>query len=284
MANNRRRKALICFIIDVIKNTKRELMKFNLKFFDLILGKHPYQIALRFHHSEKWYQDDYLEFKRLLGENSDFPIKDDNPCLDDKYDNAGTWDGHYFYQDLYVAQKVYENNPVKHVDIGSRIDGFVTHVASFRKIELLDIRKMTSNIPNVTFKQIDLMDEKNIPSDYCDSISSLHALEHFGLGRYGDKLDPDGHLKGFKNITKMLKPGGAFYFSVPLGPQRIEFNAHRVFSLSYLRDWLSADYDVVSFAYIDNGVLHQNVSLTDELIKNNCGCKFGCAIFELRKR
>ena len=38
------------------------------------------------------------------------------------------------------------------------------------------------------------------------------------------------------------------------------------------------------FAYIDNGALYQNVSLTDELINNNCGCKFGCAIFELKKK
>ena len=82
----------------------------------------------------------------------------------------------------------------------------------------------------------------------------------------------------------MLKPGGTFYFSVPLGPQRIEFNAHRVFSLSYLIKWVSVDYDIVSFAYIDNGALYQNVSLTDELINNNCGCKFGCAIFELKKK
>lgn len=259
-------------------------MRLSFYFFDIVLGKHPYYITLRLHHSEKWYQDDYNKFKSLLGESPDFPIKDNNPCLDDKYDNAGTWDGHYFYQDLYVAQKIFRNKPVKHVDIGSRIDGFVTHVASFREIELLDIRKMESSIPNVTYKQIDLMGDHNIPDNYCDSISSLHALEHFGLGRYGDKLDPDGHLKGYKSITKMLKPGGTFYFSVPLGPQRIEFNAHRVFSLSYLIKWVSVDYDIVSFAYIDNGALYQNVSLTDELINNNCGCKFGCAIFELKKK
>jgi hypothetical protein len=28
----------------------------------------------------------------------------------------------------------------------------------------------------------------------CDSISSLHAIEHFGLGRYGDTIDVNGHL------------------------------------------------------------------------------------------
>ena len=71
-------------------------------------------------------------------------------------------------------------------------------------------------------------------SDSCDSISSLHALEHFGLGRYGDKIDPYGYMKGITNITKVLKSKGIFYFSVPMGKQRIEFNAHRIFNLRYL--------------------------------------------------
>ena len=67
-----------------------------------------------------------------------------------------------------------------------------------------------------------------------DSLSCLHALEHFGLGRYGDPVDYDGYLKGFDNLYRILKPGGRLYFSVPMGPQRIEFDAHRVFSMAYL--------------------------------------------------
>jgi hypothetical protein len=68
----------------------------------------------------------------------------------------------------------------------------------------------------------------------CDSLSSLHAIEHFGLGRYGDPIDINGHLKAITNLHLMLKPKGKFYFSVPIGKQRIEFNAHRVFSIKYL--------------------------------------------------
>ena len=232
-----------------------------------------------------WYKEDYQRFKSLIGENFDFPIKDSMPCLTDKDESAGTLDVHYFQQDLLVAQKIFVNNPLKHVDIGSRIDGFVAHVASFREIELLDIRKMDSNIPNVRFTQADLMDDSKIPVDYCDSISCLHALEHFGLGRYGDPIDPYGHLKGFRNITRILKSGGTFYFSVPMGIQRIEFNAHRVFGLPYLFKMINADYDIQSFSYInDNGDVYRNIKLSEELIQNSCGCNYGCAIFELKKR
>jgi len=91
--------------------------------------------------------------------------------------------------------------------------------AVFREIEVFDIRKQENNVKNVVFKQADLM---NLPPDSCESIPSLHAIEHFGLGRYGDAIDADGHFKAIQNIYEMLKIGGRFYFSVPIGSQRIE--------------------------------------------------------------
>jgi hypothetical protein len=64
---------------------------------------------------------------------------------------------------------------------------------------------------------------------YCDSLSCLHAIEHFGLGRYGDPIDPTGHERGIANMALLLKPGGTFYLSTPIGQERVEFNANRVF-------------------------------------------------------
>ena len=127
-----------------------------------------------------------------------------------------------------------------------------------------------------------------LPEDllnYTDSISSLHAIEHFGLGRYGDPIDYWGYLKAIQNITMMLKQGGTFYFSVPIGPQRIEFNAHRVFSLSYLQNLLSGEFDISSFSYVnDAGEFHEDIHLTDEMIAQNCHCNYGCGIFILTKK
>ncbi len=208
------------------------------------------------------------------------------PCLADKSAEGGTATGHYFHQDLYVAQKVYQNKPQAHADIGSRVDGFVAHVAAFRKLTVLDIRKLTSTTPNINFVQCDIMNEPgpSLAFQY-DSISCLHALEHFGLGRYGDPINYRGHLVGFANLGKLLKPGGKFYLSVPMGPQRIEFNAHRVFSLAYLLQLVKASYAIDSFAYVDDrGDLHTNVTLTADHISNNLGCTFGCGIFELTKQ
>ncbi|MEI7842810.1 MAG: DUF268 domain-containing protein [Gallionellaceae bacterium] len=151
------------------------------------------------------------------------------PCIHDWNEEGGATKGEYFWQDLYVAQKIFLAKPLVHVDIGSRIDGFVAHVASFREIQVFDIRPMTSTIPGVLFKQADLMDPAGV-SDFCDSLSCLHTLEHFGLGRYGDSINPKGYESGFKNMVRILRSGGLFYLAVPIGEERIEFNAQHVFS------------------------------------------------------
>lgn len=150
------------------------------------------------------------------------------PCLHDWDDKAGAVESEYFWQDLYVARKIYQANPDRHVDIGSRIDGFVAHVASFRPIEVIDIRPLPT-IPGVTFTQADLTKADLSLSIQCDSLSCLHALEHFGLGRYGDAIDPDGYKTALQNMANMLAPYGLFYLAVPVGRERVEFNGRRVF-------------------------------------------------------
>lgn len=151
------------------------------------------------------------------------------PCLHDWYEEGGTTKSEYFWQDLLVARRIFEAKPEKHVDVGSLVGGFVAHVASFREIEVFDVRPISRQIPGVTFKQADLMQPVAGMANYCDSLSCLHALEHFGLGRYGDPVDPGGFERGFANMAALLKNDGVFYLSVPVGVERVEFNAHRVF-------------------------------------------------------
>lgn len=175
------------------------------------------------------------------------------PCLYDWREEGGATRSEYFWQDLYVAQKVFKANPRRHVDIGSRIDGFVAHVASFRQIEVFDIRPITSDIPGVIFKQADLMNLSEKLTEYCDSLSCLHALEHFGLGRYGDPVDPYGYMSGLAHMAGMLRAGGLFYLSIPIGKERIEFNAHRVFDpRSIVRLAEANDLILREFAWIES--------------------------------
>lgn len=228
----------------------------------------------------------YFSIKSELKKNNNgFAIKKILPNFFDRYDQAGSMPEHYFYQDLYIAQKIYKTHPQKHVDIGSRIDGFVAHVASFIELEVFDIRKIDQKIPSVSFIQADLMDENFNLKNYCDSISCLHAIEHFGLGRYGDPLKVTGHLIGLANIYGLLKAGGKFYFSTPIGPQRIEYDAHRVFSVQYLLNLFEPLYDIISFSYInDNNEFFPEVVLNKKNVANNFDCQYGCGIFEMKKK
>ncbi len=209
-----------------------------------------------------------------------------DPVLDDWYDLAGKAKGHYFHQDLIIAQSIYENNPNKHIDVGSRIDGFVAHVASFREINVVDIRPLSSKHKAINFIQLDLMSELNDSfNECCDSLSCLHALEHFGVGRYGDPIAYDGYLKGLENLTKMVKCNGKLYLSVPIGEECINFNAHRVFSLGYILGLLANNFVLDKFSYVDDsGDLHEDISISDKDKRDSFDCEYGCGIFELTKQ
>lgn len=252
-----------------------------LVFFGVDLGK-----SIRSLKGLPAYFHDLKTLKRqALTTGDQFPFISLYPCLCDRFAASGSASGHYFHQDLLVARRIYQNHPSHHVDIGSRMDGFVAHVASFRKIEVIDIRPQRNPIPNVTFRQADMMAPLHESlHEYCDSLSSLHAIEHFGLGRYGDPVRHDGHLLGLNNLHRLLKSGGKFYLSAPIGPQRIEFNAHRVFAVDYLLDYFGGKYLVDVFSFVDDkGHLHENVALSSDEIRRNFGCRFGCGIFELTK-
>ncbi|MEP6645561.1 MAG: DUF268 domain-containing protein [Saprospiraceae bacterium] len=233
----------------------------------------------------RFYFKDLSELKNQMGTDKLFPFGRKYPVLGDRNSEAGVMSGHYFHQDLFVASKIYEACPIRHLDIGSRIDGFVAHVAIFREIEIMDIRPQISKVKNIIFRQQDLMQLPEHLNDSYDSISSLHVIEHFGLGRYGDPIDYNGYLKAIQNITSMLKTGGVFYFSVPIGPQRIEFNGQRVFSVKYLLQIFKDDFFLNSFSYVDDaGDFFQNVTMPAADIEKNFGCQYGCGIFELVRK
>ena len=214
----------------------------------------------------------FEEFIRLGG-----VVTHEFPIYKDFDEQAGDATGHYFHQDLLVASLISANNPKRHIDVGSRIDGFVAHVASFREIEVLDVRELKdTGHENIKFLKANLMDESAFESNIADSISCLHAIEHFGLGRYGDPIDPFGHLRGFKNMVRMLKTGGTMYISFPIGlTNEVHFNAHRVFHPLDIFSWLGNDnsLEINRFDYVDDyGSLHLNSLKSINEIKVNYGC------------
>jgi hypothetical protein len=215
----------------------------------------------------------------------DFPDGSSYFVYGDRADTAGVATGHYFHQDLMVAREIFNRRPRRHIDVGSSVSGFVSHVGSFREIDVLDVRPLSVDVPGIRFYQQDVMHLEEQWHGVTDSLSCLHALEHFGLGRYGDEVDYDGWRRGLTNLIEMLEPGGVLYLSVPTSHrQRVEFNAHRVFSLPRLRDILAENLQIEGLAFItDAGNLVSNVDPFGPEAEASFGANYGCSVWVLRK-
>ena len=199
------------------------------------------------------------------------------PILSDVKTQSGKVKRHYFHQDLWAARRIYEEKPAKHIDVGSRVDGFVAHLLTFMDVTVIDIRSFKSKIKGLTFHQADMMEhDPGHNRILVESVSCLHALEHFGLGRYGDPVCLNGWEKGLRNLAALVAPGGRLYLSVPIGPQVIEFNAQRIFKPeTIITAAAKLDLQLIEFSYIDDaGDLHESVGINEAK-----GCTYGCGCF-----
>lgn len=153
---------------------------------------------------------DKKTYTTMLKDNK-FLIKKENifPRYLDYIQNSGNVDEHYFYQDIYMARKVLERKPERHYDVGSRLDGFISHLLTVRdNIIMMDVRPLPYTIEGLNFLQADAINMPGIPDESIESLSCLHALEHFGLGRYGDPIDPYAWKKTLNSFQRVLKKGG----------------------------------------------------------------------------
>jgi len=104
----------------------------------------------------------------------------------------------------------------------------------------------------------------------------MHVVEHIGLGRYGDPLDPKGDLRAFEELRRVLKPGGALLLVVPVGAPVIRFNAHRIYSLEQITTNFF-DSDLVEFSLISDeatshGLIRHAAPHLVQIQKYGCGC------------
>ncbi len=207
-----------------------ETFKRLLRRFFLEWGLDLHRARLSFKRTFDFYID-CVQYTRR-NKNSTFQLRSGQlyPCLQDKDDSAGQAKGHYFYQDIWAAREIFKAAPQRHLDIGSRIDGFVSHLLCFREVTVVDIRKLESKEKGLHFIQSDATNLLDFKDQSESSVSSLHAAEHFGLGRYGDPIEPEAYKSFMKSLQRILAQNGTLYFSVPCGKERLEFNAHRVFN------------------------------------------------------
>jgi len=230
--------------------------------------------AVRRYASYAHFLADYFRFRKM-SRNGRFTLcwRDRYPCLDGK--TALTrFDRHYIYHPAWAARVLAVTRPSSHVDISSSLR-FCTLVSAFVPVRFFDYRPAALALSNLTSERADIcalpFADQSIPS-----LSCMHVVEHVGLGRYGDPLDPEGDLKAMRELQRVLAPGGDLLFVVPVGKPRVMYNAHRIYSYSQVREYF-AGLELREFALIpddrhDEGLIRNASPEMADAQEYGCGC------------
>jgi SAM-dependent methyltransferase len=199
-------------------------------------------------------------------------VKDSHPCLTDLV-RATPFDPHYFFQSAWLARRLHEVKPSLHIDVGSSVMMISVLSASIKTI-FVDYRPLRARLSNCSTLAGDIISLPFHDSSIA-SLSCLHVIEHIGLGRYGDPLNPQGSKQAAAELQRVLQPGGRLFLSVPIGRERVCFNAHRVFAPGTTQSFLP-DLRLDSFSLVDDGGrFTENVSF-----EAAAGLEYGCGLFE----
>lgn len=169
----------------------------------------------------------YRRYNQLLGASPPLSLNYLYPCLGDDIKETPI-EPIYFYQDAWAFGKIVKKQPAFHIDVGSHFK-FVALLSRVVKVTMVDIRPLSLPLDTLEFRQGSIthlpFEDASVPS-----VSSLCVVEHIGLGRYGDPLDPSGAEKAIAELKRIVQPEGDLYLSVPLDNEtRVCFNAHRTF-------------------------------------------------------
>ena len=195
------------------------------------------------------------------------------PKLGDRV-TTSPYDSHYLYQDSWAAQRVAEYAPARHVDVGSRVD-YVCFLTAITQVAFVDIRPLTATVEGLESIAGSLM-ALPFEDHSLESVSCLHVVEHIGLGRYGDPLDPHGSRKAMAELQRVVAPGGHLLFSTVVGSPRVCFNAHRIFDPRELREQFS-ELELAEFAGVDDRGTFRRRRALDEL----AGASYSCGMYHL---
>lgn len=222
----------------------------------------------------------YVKYKKMAAQNGRFKIKFPNlyPCLSDKLANT-PFDRHYILHTAWASRKIAEINPKKHTDISSTIN-FCTTLSAFVPTEFYDYRPLQIKLSNLNTGKADLT---NLPfrDGSIESLSCMHTVEHIGLGRYGDTIDPNGDIKAMNELTRVLAQGGHLLFVIPVGKPKLMFNAHRIYSYRQILEHFK-DLKLVEFTLIpENHTRGDLITNASEASANNEN--YGCGCFHFQK-
>ena len=217
---------------------------------------------------------DYLKFRKRDDKRFKLSFFDLYPQIKDKTVATG-FDRHYVYHTAWAIRKVKEIDPKLHIDISSTLY-FSSTLSAFVPVNFYDYRPPELSLSNLKVKRGDLL-ALPFPDGSVDSLSCMHTVEHVGLGRYGDVIDPDGDLKAICELKRVMKQEGSLLFVVPIGGNpKIMFNAHRIYSykqiMEYFKDFELKEFSLIPELVKDGGIIMNATEKDADAQEYGCGC------------
>ena len=109
------------------------------------------------------------------------------------------------------------------------------------EVDVWEIKRKESSVKGLRYIQ-----KEDLEKRVYDGVLAISSLEHFGLGRYGDPLDPWGDIRAIDDIRDALKPWGKVIMSIPCGKDELIWNKHRVYGKhrmsGFLSGWMVKQY------------------------------------------
>ena len=202
-------------------------------------------------------------------------LGDAYPCLSDRTPRT-PFDPHYFFQGAWLSRRLAQIKPERHVDVGSSVM-MISVLSAQVPVMFVDYRPLPVALAGITSVGGDVS-KLPFADRSLDSVSSLHVIEHVGLGRYGDPVRAEGSRRAARELARVVKPGGRLFVSVPVGRERVCFNAHRVFGPPTIVTYFDG-LRLERFALVDDaGRFSENAPLDAA-----AGLDYGCGMFEFSR-
>jgi len=221
-----------------------------------------------------------LEYYKFKKASPDWPCRliDALPVFHERT-GVMSFDAHYVYHTGWAARVLRELSPEKHIDISSSLM-FSAITSAFLKVNHYDYRMPTLSLDGLECGKQDLLNLR-FEDGSISSLSCMHVIEHIGLGRYGDPINPHGDREAAKELIRVLAPGGHLIIVVPLAERaRIRFNGHRIYDLSRVRSMFKG-LDLKEFTFLNekrNNKFTRHASIND-IEGSHYGC--GCFVFRM---
>jgi hypothetical protein len=221
---------------------------------------------------EKEYRRELKKFREMNKADNRMTVTDEDLWV---FLNDATketiYDTHYIYHPAWATRIIKEIGPPRHVDISSTLH-FCSMLSAFLPVDYYEFRPARLNLSNLTSQFADLT-QLPFETGSLESVSCMHTIEHVGLGRYGDPLDPGADVKALKELQRVTQANGNLLIVTPVGLPKVQFNGQRIYSFELIHD-LFDNFELRDFSLVTDSGDFVN-SADPALVKHQqhgCGC------------